>query len=335
MGPEARVARGTELELEATRGAAPAGWDDAVIAAGGIVFHGTPWAKVIEAHGAEPWFLQFRSHGDVAGYAIAEALRSRLPVLGRRRSSLSLETTPLLARDASLVGAVEATRAFGRRARLGRLQCLSYAALLPEATAELAQLGLTVRPRLEFRIPLGANLADTLGGMSSGHRRNIRKAMDDDFSLREDSTVEGAMLLRRLQDTTYGRRHEQGNVEAQPLTPAYYRTTMEAYLATGTLRVWLVERSGDPLSALGILIYGPRAYYLVGGTSEEGYKCRAAFAAFGHVIEALCAAGVVELHLGGTPSAAETEGHPDHGLYRFKKGFGTEPVTCWDASGRM
>jgi lipid II:glycine glycyltransferase (peptidoglycan interpeptide bridge formation enzyme) len=109
---------------------------------------------------------------------------------------------------------------------------------------------------------------------------------------------------------------------------------MQAWLDARSMRFWFAERDGVTQSALGILLFGARAYYLVGGTSAEGYRSRAAFAAFGHVIEQLCRAGITELHLGGVPPEAEREDHADHGLYRFKRGFGAEPLMCWDGRSR-
>jgi hypothetical protein len=329
-----RLSNAGRLQLEASCGEEPAGWDDQVLAAGGVIFHGTPWAHVIRAQGAAPWFLVFRSEGRAVGLAVARGSRSRLPVLGRRRSVLSFQTTPLLEPDVSLEDALEAIRAFARKERFGRLECLSYWARLPQATAGLAQLGFAVRSRIEFECRLGVDLAASLATMSAGHRRNIKKAMAQGLTFREDSTLNGAMVLRDLQDATYGRRHDHGHLAPRPMTRPDYRTTMEAYLDAGAVRFWLVKRDDRPLSALGMLVYGTRAYYLVGGTSAEGYQCRAAFAAFGHAIQALCAAGVTHLHLGGVPDAAGEEGNVDHGLYRFKEAFGAEPVRCWDGWGR-
>ena len=35
--------------------------------------------------------------------------------------------------------------------------------------------------------------------------------------------------------------------------------------------------------------------------------------------------GLRELNLGGVPADAEREGHPQHGLFEFKRGFGGRP----------
>jgi hypothetical protein len=268
------------------------------------------------------------------GFAVAGGRRSRLPILGPRRSELELNTTPLLHGSVGLLDAARAIRAFARRQRFGWLQCSAYASLRPSETETLRTSGFSIAPRLEFPVPLVDGFDATLAAMSSAHRRNVRKAMDGGFDFREDSTPGGAMTLRRLQDTTYARRWEMGQTHARPMSEEQYRRVMEAWLYADGIRFWFVERDGRPLSALGILIYGARAYYLVGGTAAEGYQVRAPFAVFGHVIRELCGAGVRELHLGGVPAGAAEDSHPDHGLYRFKRGFGGEPVTVWDARVR-
>ncbi len=323
------------LSVRATRDVPPAGWDARVRAMGGNAFHGTGWAGVLEASGTERWFLELVAGDAPVGFAIAGGARSRLPIVGARRSELDLNTTPLLRPDVTLHEAARALRAFAGEHRFGRLRCSAYASLRAADTETLQDIGFTVSPRLEFPMPLAGSLDETLAGMSSGHRRNVRKAMGEGFDFREDSTVQGAMTLRRLQDTTYARRWEMGQKHARPMSEAEYRQTMEAWLGANGIRFWFVEREGRPLSALGILVFGSRAYYMVGGTSADGYQIRAPFGAFGHVIGELCAAGVTELHLGGVPVGAAADTHPDHGLYRFKRGFAGDAETVWDAHLRV
>jgi Acetyltransferase (GNAT) domain len=322
------------VAIRATRDDPPADWDARVRGMGGNAFHGTGWAAVATAAGGEAWYLEFLVAGEPVGFAVAAGARSRRPFVGWRRSELLLNTTPLIRGDVALTDAANALRAFARGERFGRLQCSAYASLRPPATESLRDVGFTVSPRLEFALPLAPTLDATLAAMSSTHRRNIRKAMSAGFQFREDSTLRGARVLRGLQDTTYARRWEMGQTDAHPMPEVEYERTMEAWLRAGGIRFWLLERDGRPVSALGILLFGARAYYLVGGTAASGYEIRAPFGAFGHVIRELCAAGVTELHLGGVPAGAEAASHPDHGLYRFKRGFGADPVMTWDARAR-
>lgn len=329
--PLAPARKTPTLSVRATPGVAPPGWDCRVAAAGGNVFHSAAYGRVIAGSGKEPWFLELLEGDTPVGFAVAGGARSRLPVFGVWRSQLALNTTPLLRDGLDLREAMQAIMAFARRERFGRLDCSAFASPNPEATRTLEDLDFSLRPRLEFRVPLQDSLERMMTDMSSQHRRNLRKAMSQGFTLREDSTMDGALLLRRLQNATYGRRWQLGHTHARPMPWGAYRQLMESWLETGSIRFWFVERNGKALSALGILTFGERAYYLVGGTGIEGYRVNAPFAAFGHVIEALYDAGVTELHLGGVPADAHRPDSPDHGLYRFKRGFGGSTVTCWDA----
>ncbi|HVZ77567.1 MAG TPA: GNAT family N-acetyltransferase, partial [Gemmatimonadaceae bacterium] len=286
------------LTIRAARDTPPPGWDARACAAGGNVFHGSAWGRVLAASGREPWFLEILSRGEPVGFAVAGGARSRLPIVGPRRSELALNTTPWLAPSVDLGDAVRALRPVARARGFGWLECSAFATLRAAETRALGALGFTLRPRLEFPMPLGATLHETMGTMSAQHRRNVRKALDEGFTFREESTLAGAMRLRALQDTTYGRRWARGHTHARPVPRLEYRRTMQAWLDARSMRFWFAERDGVTQSALGILLFGARAYYLVGGTSAEGYRSRAAFAAFGHVIEQLCGAGITELHLG-------------------------------------
>ncbi len=319
------------LSIRASRGAAPPGWDCRVADSGGNIFHSSAYGHVIAGEGREPWFLELFAGDRPVGFAVARGSRSRLPVFGTWRSEFALNTTPLLQNDVDLREAMYAAMALARRERFGRLRCSAFASPQPEATHTLGDLEFSLHPRLEFRVPLLGSLERTMRDMSSQHRRNLRRAMSQGFTLREDSTLRGALLLRRLQDGTYGRRWKLGHTHAHPIPRGAYRQLMQSWLEAGAIRFWFVEKDGEPLSALGILTFGERAYYLVGGTRTEGYRVNAPFAAFGHVIGALCDGGVTELHLGGVPTDAERPESPDHGLYRFKRGFGGTAVTCWDA----
>jgi lipid II:glycine glycyltransferase (peptidoglycan interpeptide bridge formation enzyme) len=61
------------------------------------------------------------------------------------------------------------------------------------------------------------------------------------------------------------------------------------------------------------------------GSTPEGYETRAMYLLQAAVIDRARERGFPELNLGGVPEAAAAEGHPEHGLYDFKKGFGAAP----------
>src|SRR3989454_1671492 len=335
-GPPPRGAVGVSVvSVSAARDLAPPGWDDEVRRAGGTTFHSAAFGRAAAAAGREAWYLRICRDHRGAGYAVGAGSRSRWPVLGPRRSVLAFETLPLLTPGGgvSLADAIAGLRSFARREGYGSVYFNSYADPQPEETIALAGDGLELGARLEFRAPLGPTLDATLARMAPGHRRNIRRGLASGFAFSEESTLAGSMTLRELQETTYGRRKAQGNAAAAAVPVPDYRVTMRSYLGAGAIRFWFVRRDGLPLSGIGVLLFGPWAYYLMGGTSREGYECRAAFALFGHVIDHLAQHGITELNLGGLEDGAEQPGHRDHGLYRFKAGFGARVLKCYNVWG--
>ena len=323
------------LVLTATFGRPPAGWDREVRDAGGNTFHSSAMGAIALAQGREPVYLRAEQAGRVVAHAVAEAGRSRRPIGWRRHSVLELKTMPVLAPGSgvTLQQVVDAVRRLAATTGFGRIQFSSFADPQPADTAALALDGYRVTPRLEFRVSLGADLEETLAGMTAQHRRNIRKGLSAGCEFVEDSTLDGAIALRALQDVTYARRHEQGNYDARAWPVADYRVAMQALLASNSIRFWFVRRDGAPQSGIGVMTFGRWAYYFLGGTSREGYANRAAFALFGEVIRTLTAEGNRELNLGGMAVGAEDPSHIEHGLYRFKTGFGARVVRCQTAEG--
>ena len=141
------------------------------------------------------------------------------------------------------------------------------------------------------------------------------------------------MALRELQDVTYGRQNQRGNLRVHAWAIEDYRMVMSAYLAQRAIRFWFVMRDRRPLSGAGIMTFGPRAYYLLAGTSQAGYECGASYAVMGHLIPYLITHGVRELNFGGMAVGADAEAHIEHGLYRFKTGFGANVIRCYTATG--
>jgi lipid II:glycine glycyltransferase (peptidoglycan interpeptide bridge formation enzyme) len=174
--------------------------------------------------------------------------------------------------------------------------------------------------------------------MSSAHRRKIRKVLEGDFAFEEQSNMDGALRLHSVAEQVFERRHARGETEAQGWELESYRRQMEVYLRHGIIRFHFTVQAGDTLSAIGIMRFGRTAFYLIGGTTRAGYERQAAFAMFAHIIQQLIADGVTELNLGGTGIGARAEDSQEHGLYRYKAGYGGQileladlslPLTAW------
>ena len=107
-----------------------------------------------------------------------------------------------------------------------------------------------------------------------------------------------------------------------------YRALARTVVADGGARILVARLDGRPLSCLLIGELGPRAYYLMGGSSPEGLTLNAASLLMWRASGLLRERGVDHLNLGGVPAHAEEEDAVEHGLYRFKDGFGARRFLC-------
>jgi len=312
-----------------------AAWDAAALRLGGNVFHSRAWGEACRALDGEALYVRLERRGHLVGVAVASARRTRWRPLGRLRDVLALNTPPALAENVSRREALQAIGDCARARGFGAMRMHSYADPRPFDEDLPDQWPARIEPRLEFRVALGPDLAATLARMSSGHRRNIRKAADQGFQFDEDTSLAGALRLHALQEQTFERRRGLGNEDAAAWERASYRRTMQAYLDSGAIRFFFARRNDAALSGIGTLEFGRQAYYLVGGTSLEGYQCKAVFALFGYTIARLIGQGCTELNLGGVGVEVQDEHHVDHGLYRFKAGFGATILTCRDVETRL
>ncbi|HTO73776.1 MAG TPA: GNAT family N-acetyltransferase, partial [Gemmatimonadales bacterium] len=103
-------------------------------------------------------------------------------------------------------------------------------------------------------------------------------------------------------------------------------------LSTGPLgpvgaRVYVAKESGRVLSAVLVGWSGTRAFYVLGGSTPEGYKASASAWLHWKIMQTLWPAGVRVYNLGGAAvEGAVDPTHPGHGLHRFKSGFAPREV---------
>ena len=310
-------------------------WDAEALRFGGNMFHSRAWGEACGALDGEVLYLRLVRGSHPIGMAVASTRRTRWRLLGRWRDVLTLNTPPALAPDVPRQDAFSAIEDFARRRDFGVLRVGSYADPRPSDETVPDPTRARIQPRIEFRVALGPDLPATLARMGAGHRRNIRKARELDFEFSENTSLDGAFALHALQEQTFHRRRDLGNDDAAAWPVKSYRRTMAAYLKARAIRFFFASRRGVPLSGIGTLEFGGRAYYLVGGTSAEGYTCKAVFALFGYTIERLIGQGCSELNLGGVGVEVQDDRHVDHGLYRFKAGFGATVLTLRDVETRL
>ncbi|MDZ7794096.1 MAG: peptidoglycan bridge formation glycyltransferase FemA/FemB family protein [Spirochaetia bacterium] len=109
----------------------------------------------------------------------------------------------------------------------------------------------------------------------------------------------------------------------------YYHSLLELSQAQGTegpqLNLVSARHEGELLAGIIVGIYGRRATYMYGASSNRKRNLMASYAVQWEAIRLAKNSGCAEYDLFGIPPADDPE-HPMHGLYRFKTGFGGRVV---------
>jgi lipid II:glycine glycyltransferase (peptidoglycan interpeptide bridge formation enzyme) len=173
----------------------------------------------------------------------------------------------------------------------------------------------------DFVIDIRPSLEDLMGGMHKVHRKNIRRAERAGLTVTVDHRLEALLELRRFQQISAERARTRGN-GFSVRDSGYFRSIQEAVYGPGLGEVHVAHLEGTCVGAMAYLASGSRGVTVRSGCDARGYETYAMYLLQLSVIESARQKGVTELNIGGVPREAEEEGHPQHGLHAFKKGFG-------------
>jgi len=302
-----------------TRATCPADWWAHVERCGGGFFH-TPPGLGAGAPVGEAVFAQLLRGADVVG--VATGVRSQCR-LGRRPRHLYFPTAPALLGlprpDEALSALAQALRSEGA-AEVG---VDSFdAGWQPDVTPGAS---IETRERVEYLVPLDRSPDKLVRDCSKHHRRHLQNGMRQEWSLQTLDGPEARAVIAAVQHAAADRAAERGDpFQATLPAAAGAGTDHGAPWGVTTFSVW---ENGAPLAAALVGWAKPRAYYLVGGSTPAGYACHAAVWLHWRIMCHLAEGGFTIYNLGGTPVTARRPDDPQHGLYRFKSGFGTDIVS--------
>jgi hypothetical protein len=310
-------------------------WDRTVAALGGCTFHSRGFGLACADLGGEQLFLVLRREGCEVGYAVAAREPTRWRPLAWARDVLSLGSSPVLTPDVTRTETIDALATFARQRNFGHLHISSFGDPRPAEPMPPDSPRIRQSRRLEYRVPIGPDFQATLARMGATHRRKIRKVLEAGFVFEEQSTIEGALRVHAAHAQTFERRFARGEDQGYVWEVSDFRRRMEAYLRHGIIRFHFTVLNGVTLSAIGTMQFGQTAYYLVGGSTREGIERQCGFAMFANTIQRLIAEGVTEFNLGGTGIEAREEGNDEHGLHRYKAGYGGQVLELAHLSMRV
>jgi hypothetical protein len=184
--------------------------------------------------------------------------------------------------------------------------------------------------RTEHRISTaGLTAADLHKSFSSTHRRHASRGEREGWQLRTLTGIEASELLYSVQGSASERAHERGDGFATlKLAPSLLGGVPDEFSAAWGRRCF-ASYAGEALLAVALVGWGNgRGFYLIGGSTPEGYERSAAVWTQWQIMSMGACAGHITYNLGGTPGGAEGAGHPSHGLFRFKTGYGSQPISC-------
>lgn len=194
----------------------------------------------------------------------------------------------------------------------------------PPALGEaLAAAGFRQGPLSEPRHTVIVDLQDDerlLANYRKSTRYNLRTAERSGVVVEE---VEETDELSRLVAITY---HRHGILMS---TAGFNRALREGFVNT---RVYVARLGAEPLAAILVARHGSRAYYLVGGSSDDRRELMPNYLLQWRAMRDAYRDGCSDYDLCGIPPPGQPS-HPWRGLYQFKTGFGggeVEYTGPWD-----
>lgn len=192
---------------------------------------------------------------------------------------------------------------------------------------QLAPLGYVENSRCEFVLSLEPGLEATWNGMRPTLRNDIRRFERSGVECRVRSDDGVVSALHGIEQETALRHRAQGK-SGNPMREATYQALQEQLVKTGRARVYLAEENGVAIASVVVGVFGANAYYLYGGATPDGLSRNAPKGLLWFAIQQEFAVGVREFNLGGMSASAAEPKSLDHGLYKFKTGFGAIERSC-------
>lgn len=173
----------------------------------------------------------------------------------------------------------------------------------------------------EFTVDLRQDMDAILKGMHKKHRKNLREAEGHGVLVEENNSLEAFMGLRDMQQSSSERASERGNSYGIQ-GDEFFRATYEANYRNGPGRVLYARHNGEYVAALAFLAFGKKAVTVRSGSTSGGYETSAMYLLQVDLFRRLQEEGYELLNIGGVPAEAAQSGHPQHGLFDYKRYYG-------------
>lgn len=302
-------------------------WDQIIADLGGSVFHSDRWAPfVIDAYGGVRFFRLLLSNDDgkPLGAALAFISSSKFGI----GNLLWTEAVPLVkgGSENTIRQFLKYLRKFSMKYGIHVIKIGSFGhSCLPESLQDEEYI---LSKRLEFIVRLKDRQEDDIFSNLNPTKRNaVRSAGKKGVIVREESDLEGLSALLCVQQDSAQRIMKRGGPDI-----AYEGSIKDhsAYpvINNGAMRLFVARKENVPVSAIACSYFSGKAYQVLAGHSQEGFKLQSGVLALWHATKTFLSEGASEFNLGGCSADASLVGSPEHGVYKFKRMFGAECVEC-------
>ena len=301
-------------------------WNQRVISLNGPMQFTSEWTSfVCTKDNLQPLFLEGNLDGAPFAAIIYLSSSKKWPL--SRWPSASADCIPLAKNRANALSEI-ALILRNRGVSEFQLNSFAYDGSSP---THLAPLGYEETARFEFVLSLDQSIEPAWNAMRPTLRSDIRRFERSGVLCRARSDREVVSALHCIEQETASRHRTQGK-QGNPMREATYEALWDTLITTGRARVYLAENEGVPIASVVIGVCGENAYYLYGGATPNGLTLNAPKGLLWFAIQKEYEKGVREFNLGGMSASAAQPDSLDHGLYKFKTGFGATQRLC--ISGR-
>jgi CelD/BcsL family acetyltransferase involved in cellulose biosynthesis len=318
------------LQIEVSDAIDAAEWDASVMRLGGSIFHSSTWAAYVQAQqpNARPRFARFLSSDDaLIGLCLMFAEASPRKMLAPLTGKLWTEAAPVVKNGSANAASAlaEAIEGYARKQALATIVIGSFGG--GAGTAAFANPGFQQTRFWEFVHDLSASEDVLWQRIGIKRHQKIRKAERMGVILEDCSHEEGIAELRRLQADSSERIVARGGKDITRKGKPN-ADPVRVLLENGLARIVCAKVDGQVVSAALFTLFDGLVYYTLSGHSEAALRSQAPTFLLWQMIKRYKAEGALRFNFGGCSAAATEEGHPEHGVFVYKQGFGGDQIEC-------
>jgi lipid II:glycine glycyltransferase (peptidoglycan interpeptide bridge formation enzyme) len=187
--------------------------------------------------------------------------------------------------------------------------------------------------RIEFVVS-PADRSELLRRMRTMARRGARRAERHGVVI--ERGLEGdTPVFARLFESTIARLKRDKDIHVGRFDKQRFASNLAMLITSQHGRLYLARLEDDYVGGCFFGVAGTSAYYLYNGSTESALRVGATPLTLLQAMTDFSEEAFTRINLGGVPASARQETSPDHGLYEFKLGLGTEPVECHGGRVRL